>query len=713
MDKLISEELLRQIQLMGYDRSKPLLEQKPDNLMPGQPDNPSIVGRAGYEGKVTVAPTQTKGSGFKYNKSVAKKVFDKIVKEVDGGWFPIGFSGGLPYWAWGTDEKGITNSILSIENLQQYKMLFNLLLNKYGEGSIDSISNFIQQREFSTAVSGFERELWNGPGDFNPGQDYQYHFNDYYLEKIVNHLKKFNPDEKIDYRDIMSINDPIAALLPPAASEAVHTVLPLIAMAAMVFPPASAAIELVDAGLYYAEGNAYATGLGVVFCLIPGGPLFSMISKSAKPLLMSLRGYSLAEKNLLIKKMASYESGEVVEDFTQRELKLLSVIGDSTVQKLLKRALIKKGIIDAITNASSINIIVRFIYWMVKKGYLLTKFLTQMGLTIGGTFYTWDYLASVLGLCDTLNIKQLSVDKNVVLSKIGGAAEFLQRFTNPCDKKRVENEFADLYYDKYASTKLLVIKRLQLIVDTNTNLTMDRFKNIYSLETLSVQVALRNLGFTKFTEIKKGDYITTYKPVKDEFEGLTDSQIKLLQKTNTGYDPTGGLGSPRMSSQLPATGNIKTDAEQTVKMLKLPKDETKVVDVKFKWGYYDYNTSMVIKEFQKKNNLKVDGECGTATAKKIIEKVNSLSTLEPYDSKISDLDPKEIKEIERKIKDKFASEQKNPLTESDLNSPLTTEEQKTELEKDLVENTTDKIDNINLNAIDVEDIASEIDFEGY
>jgi hypothetical protein len=37
---LLNEELVKQIRLMNFDRSKTLFEQKPDNLMPGQPDNP-------------------------------------------------------------------------------------------------------------------------------------------------------------------------------------------------------------------------------------------------------------------------------------------------------------------------------------------------------------------------------------------------------------------------------------------------------------------------------------------------------------------------------------------------------------------------------------------------------------------------------------------------------------------------------------------------
>lgn len=39
-NKLLNEELIKQFRLMNFDRSKTLFEQKPDNLMPGQSDNP-------------------------------------------------------------------------------------------------------------------------------------------------------------------------------------------------------------------------------------------------------------------------------------------------------------------------------------------------------------------------------------------------------------------------------------------------------------------------------------------------------------------------------------------------------------------------------------------------------------------------------------------------------------------------------------------------
>ena len=40
---ILNEELIRQMILMGFDRSKTLLEQKPDKFMPGQPDNPMNI----------------------------------------------------------------------------------------------------------------------------------------------------------------------------------------------------------------------------------------------------------------------------------------------------------------------------------------------------------------------------------------------------------------------------------------------------------------------------------------------------------------------------------------------------------------------------------------------------------------------------------------------------------------------------------------------
>jgi len=485
-------------------------------------------------------------------------------------------------------------------------------------------------------------------------------------------------------------------VLPPAASQAMHIVLPVLSLVTSFFPPASIMIELMDAGLYYAEGDKYSAGLGFLFAFIPAGQ-FAMLGRT----------FSKAEKTILMKKVQKDAAGEVFEKYTEKELKIMKSLGEEGTQRMIRKELSKRAIIETIGEMMSINVLYKSIWWMVKKGYLPARFLTQTGITIGGTFYAWDYIASVLKICNPMGIDKLTKAEEGYLKMIGGAAKFLQRFSTSCEKERAMQSLRDKIAVEQKDTKDLTLKRLQNIIESNINLTKDRFGSTYSLEVLCVQLALRNLGFTKFTEIKKSyTDVKIYEPIKKELPGLSDYEIRKQQN----YDPSGGIGAARLSSNLPATGNWKTDQDEYVKMMKLPKEERKVVDVKFKWGYYDYNTSMVVEDFQKKNNLTVDGEVGPNTTGKLIEKVKGLSKMDPFDSGIEKLELKDILKIEQDIIKRMESENQNPLTEEDLNKKPDLSQIKVTKE-DINKNATNDIENMDPGSWNINIIEDEYDSE--
>ena len=113
-------------------------------------------------------------------------------------------------------------------------------------------------------------------------------------------------------------------------------------------------------------------------------------------------------------------------------------------------------------------------------------------------FYTWDYIASVLGLCNTMPLVQFSEAEEGYLKLIGGAAKVLQRFSDPCEQNRGAKYLKDELEKRKVTTKESVILKLQTIVDDNIVLTNLHFANKKLLQTMSVQVALRALGMDKF-----------------------------------------------------------------------------------------------------------------------------------------------------------------------------------------------------------------------
>jgi hypothetical protein len=674
--KKLNEELLRQLLLMNFDGSKTLLEQEvPSDRLGNKGDfQPSRTAPK-------FNPNKTEDEIYEDDKQSAIRSYNKIVNEIDGGWAP---------WKWGTDEQGMSDAILSIKNKQQYQILRNLLSKKYKDSAYpNTLLGFIQEQEFSLGEDPWLNDMIRkSPSGL--GQEYQYQTNDKFLRQIESHLEKFNTEEKFSRAGVMN-RSLTSLIIPSTASQVLHTIIPVLSIVTMMIPPASIAFELLDAGLYLAEGDKYSAGLGFCFAFIPAGQ-FAMLSRTL----------SKGEKLILMKKVQKEAAGEVFEKYTEKEVKILASLGDEGTKKMLKKEVAKRAITETIDEMTSINVLYKSIWWMVKKGYLPAKFLTQMGVTIGGVFRSWDYIASVLKVCNPMGLTKLSDTEKGYLQMIGGVAKFLQKYSTDCEDQRALKNFQDQVRGLEKDVKSLVLKRLQNIIDSNINLTMSKYQSTYTLETLSIQLALRNLGYTKFTEIK-----TTFGTFNEPLPAKSPTNVPPLPQQQT-YDPTGGIGASRKVSGLPSTGTPTLDTKLSLKSS--PITEKKVVDVVFKWGYYDYNTSMVVKDFQKKNNLKIDGETGANTTKKIMEKIKVMSGVNPYDSKIDKLTKDEILKIEESIVKKIQSENQNPLKESDLEKKLDPS-QMVKIKKEFRENVTDKIQDMDPNSWNINFISDEYDSE--
>ena len=124
----------------------------------------------------------------------------------------------------------------------------------------------------------------------------------------------------------------------------------------------------------------------------------------------------------------------------------------------------------------------------------------------------------------------------------------------------------------------------------------------------------------------------------------------------------------------------------------------KTVTVKFKWGYYDKDTAAVVAEYQNKKGLKIDGECGPNTAKKLIEDINNLSTVSAFDSGIGNLTKEDVKRIEQEVIDQIAKENSSGITKEDLQS-APTEAQLAQVESDIENETINTISKTEENII--------------
>jgi hypothetical protein len=136
--------------------------------------------------------------------------------------------------------------------------------------------------------------------------------------------------------------------------------------------------------------------------------------------------------------------------------------------------------------------------------------------------------------------------------------------------------------------------------------------------------------------------------------------------------------------------------------------KTELFTANFNWGYYNEDTKKAVEEFQRKNNLSVDGEVGVNTAKKLIEKVNTLGSVSGYGSGIEKLTEKEILEILKKVEDQIQKEKESGITAEDLKQAPTAA-QIQQAEKEIKEDATNKMEGADPNLFKREFVLDDVD----
>jgi hypothetical protein len=136
--------------------------------------------------------------------------------------------------------------------------------------------------------------------------------------------------------------------------------------------------------------------------------------------------------------------------------------------------------------------------------------------------------------------------------------------------------------------------------------------------------------------------------------------------------------------------------------------KTELFTANFNWGYYNEDTKKVVEEFQRKNNLSVDGEVGVNTAKKLIEKVNALGSVSGYGSGIDKLTAEEMIEIEKTVVEQIQKERENALSVEDLKQKPTAA-QIQQAEEDFKKNKTNEFEKQDPNLFKPDIIFSEAD----
>jgi peptidoglycan hydrolase-like protein with peptidoglycan-binding domain len=409
-----------------------------------------------------------------------------------------------------------------------------------------------------------------------------------------------------------------------------HIVIPLISMFLSMggtWPLiiAGASIELGDAALYYfVDKDPYLAGLSVIFAF--AGPLDHFLA----PLLSTTCKGVL--RKLATKTIMTEEEVGVVGYTLANSRKLTRLTRFGMARQILKQFIIK---------AKNASMIVRFILWLSSRGF---GFFGKMTILIGGSFMTWDFIAQKLGLCKSLNLADLKQSDWKILKLLGMGGQYFQPFTLPCNTDEVANALGE--YDKDLQRKRISLTLGSLIKNNSVFSEQLMSKNKLP-ETYVIQCVLKYFGFSHFT------------PNKIEKEIEKDSK-KLLSKEKCeailfSMDLEKLSQHPECNSYLKPNKKI---SKKTENILNLPDKSTKKkysygdIDIIFKWGFYDENTTNMIKEFQKKYNLFVDGIAG----KQVFEKMKKLVDGIPKNKKMPeyfefDWSEKELKKLRDDFKE--------------------------------------------------------------
>lgn len=705
---LLNEELLRQLSLMNYDRSKTLIEQSenkkdditvktlvqddstkhaiewvktngftPFNLGQGSTDFYSdcksanqVYAKAALYGMKKITDMQIGRTAIGNYDCMTVKISD-----IDGS-APAPFT--MKNFSTDTNFKNKLNGLL-----------VGLLVGGVSEsgdisvGSVFFLKSFYF--EFPKLVDDYKKAFNSNKDAYNSDlfpDGWLNFFNYWYSSSsFTDVLNKVNSSEKFrcSGNEIKNITHGDDWQLENAAGTmaVLHVLLPvgsiiLSFMSGGLALPLlfGSALELADSAIYeYYDKDEYCAGLTAIFAFIGPFDIFlkPFIAKGGRALL----------RKIFLKEV----------EYTDEELEVLQYISRNGAKftKLTKMGIARQLVKQFFAKIKITSKLIRFIISLVRR---LGLTFINLAAIMGIPFFTWDFIAAKLGICNNMELKGLQQSDWKILKIIGYAGPYIQPFTEGCNSI-LANEALTKLEKKYLTMNGRIKTSCQnsaesgFVYDT-------KLSKIYMHEVLYIQFLLKYLGYTKYKEeyieyidkwvkVEKPKKPALYIPPQREIPGITS------------YDTEGGIGAARRSSQLPTTGNLKTDSEKLGELIKtsVPTKKTRTVTVSFKYGYYDDATKKLVESYQKDRNLLSDGVCGKSTLKRMVKSIDNLQNEIPnYNN--TDLSPKEISRVRNEVMEAFKQLKINydSMTSEDAETKF--EEKKDKIEKKV----QDEIENI-------------------
>jgi hypothetical protein len=495
-NKLLSEEILRQLSLIRFDKSKTLLEQITDEPILSKSEKEKELKKINKSSKNWLCqglqPFTYKGLGGKRSivetlknpcfktqymdkqptEKKSKVLFDILVDNIN---------------EYAGNNDAILWALKSIDNSKTYYSLLKRIrsLGSYNDFLLPDLKDLKKQGKLSLK---YEYILdWVQLNGYTGANFYYQERQKRYLKYFVNTLEKWGEDPKNMWTrfdavttskpmtdeevgeyiekygstpSLMQILDPT----PKSIVETAHFVLPMASLALNLFggPPGmivGSVLELIDASIYLSyDEDPYMFGLGVIFALVPLGSLRKVPGFAE----MTEKGVESA----FIKLGTKIRNGEKLTAAERVFLK--NLVKNPTVIKNAALKLVGDGLV-MLAKKQSPTTYLRFISWLYEKGYLLSRgYLSMVNLilatqtfdyyaykTWGKCSGTFQMIPTITDLVSMLFKEQGKIENwnpNTIKEKIKKHIDFAQPFT--------KSETECLLLAQYNFTKMM--KKIKL-----------------------------------------------------------------------------------------------------------------------------------------------------------------------------------------------------------------------------------------------------------
>jgi hypothetical protein len=316
-----------------------------------------------------------------------------------------------------------------------------------------------------------------------------------------------------------------------------------------------------------------------------------------------------------------------------------------------------QGIREVIKSTENISQLFKFGSWLVSKGYVIPKALTTIGFQVGKGFVTWEVInAMFTKYCKTFSISDLDKTEYWVLQQLSALGPYFQPLSSPCPEMETKLAIKNTI-DLFDTEEKI---RIFLNNVANKGIQIGKQKGGTKSDIANIQFILYHLNIAYDIPVGgNADIMKKYEPKANTKKWNKEQCLSAQSKVLVGGTDMQAMAElfvthPECNQYIENDGRQKHFSSS--KWDDLDKDDLdKYALKKFTWGVFDLFTENMVKELQKRYELKVTGIFDSSTAKKVLDLLedNQLRGIKEYvkftttDAELDFLKKKSLEEAKR------------------------------------------------------------------